>query len=81
MSIPSKTSDASPRSPWARPSKPGCDLMAEAHCYKAGRNVAFVRAVAYDATPDDPVAHAVATFMINANAGRKPGANLKDKSA
>jgi uncharacterized protein (TIGR00369 family) len=62
---------------YMRPSKPGCDLMAEAYCYKAGRNVAFVRAVAYDASPDDPVAHAVATFMINANVGRKPGANLK----
>ncbi len=30
----------------------------------------------YDDNPDDPVAHAVATFMINSSAGRKPGANL-----
>lgn len=56
---------------YMRPAKPGRDVLAEAHCYKIGRNVAFVRAVAYEDNPDDPIAHAASAFMINAPAGRK----------
>lgn len=64
---------------YMRPAEPGRDIMAEAHCYKLGRNVAFVRAVAYDDAPDNPVAHAATAFMVNASAGRRPGANLRKK--
>lgn len=49
---------------YLRAAKPGLDILAEAHCYKVTRNVAFVRALAYDASPDDPVANAVATFVV-----------------
>lgn len=66
---------------YMRPATPGQDIHAEAHCYKLGKSVAFVRAVAYDDTPDNPVAHAVAAFMVNSNAGRKMGANLKPKKS
>lgn len=62
---------------YMRPATPGRDVHAEAHCYKLGKSVAFVRAVAYDDTPDNPVAHAVAAFMVNSNNGRKMGANLR----
>ncbi len=62
---------------YMRPATPGQDIHAEAHCYKLGKSVAFVRAVAYDDTPDNPVAHVVAAFMINSNNGRKMGANLR----
>jgi uncharacterized protein (TIGR00369 family) len=61
---------------YMRPAEPGRDLLATAHCYKLTRSVAFVRAVAYDADPQDPVAAAQAAFMLDSNAGRGPGANL-----
>lgn len=65
---------------YMRPATPKRDVLAEAHCYKLGRNVAFVRAVAHDQTPDDPIAHVAAAFMVNSSAGRKFGANLRKKA-
>ena len=62
---------------YMRAAEPGLDVMARAHCYKLTRSVAFVRAVAYDRDPEDPVATAQATFMLDSSAGKKPGANLK----
>lgn len=50
---------------YMRAAEPGRDVLAEAHCYKLGHNVAFVRGVAYDESPDNPVAHVAAAFMIN----------------
>jgi len=64
---------------YMRAAEPGRDVLAEAHCYKLGRNIAFVRAVAFEHDPDNPVAHVAAAFMVNANAGRKMGANLRKK--
>ena len=61
---------------YMRPAEPGRDLLATAHCYKLTRSVAFLRGVAYDADPSDPVAAAQAAFMLDSNAGRGPGANL-----
>jgi uncharacterized protein (TIGR00369 family) len=61
---------------YMRPAKPGLEIFAEAHCYKVGRTVAFVRATAHDGDPADPVATAQAAFMLDSNAGRKAGANL-----
>src|SRR3954465_6183732 len=62
---------------YMRPADPGPDGPARAHCYKLTRSVAFVRAVAYEDDPDDPVAAAQAAFMLDSSAGRQPGANLK----
>lgn len=62
---------------YMRGAEPGRDILAAAHCYKVTRSVAFVRAVAYEDSPDDPVANATAAFMIAANGDRKMGANLK----
>ena len=62
---------------YMRPAQPGRDVLARAHCYKLTRSVAFVRAVAYEDDPDDPVAAAQAAFMLDSSAGRKAGANLK----
>ena len=53
------------------------DICATAYCYKVTRSVAFVRAVAYDQDPSDPVASAQGAFMLDSNAGRAAGANLK----
>jgi uncharacterized protein (TIGR00369 family) len=66
---------------YMRPSKPGKDIYATAFCYKVTRSVAFVRALAYDEDPSDPVASAQGTFMLNSNAGRGAGANLQPAAA
>ena len=62
---------------YMRPAQPGRDVLARAHCYKVTRSVAFVRAVAYEDDPNDPVAAAQAAFMLDSSAGKKPGANFK----
>ena len=62
---------------YMRPARPGRDLLATAHCYKLTRSVAFLRGLAYDEDPSDPVAAAQAAFMLDSNAGRGPGANLE----
>ena len=62
---------------YMRPAEPGRDVLAEAHCYKLGRSIAFVRAVAYEDDSDNPVANVAAAFMVNSSAGRKFGANLR----
>lgn len=49
---------------YLRPAEPGLDIYAHAHCYKLTRSVAFVRATAYDRSPDHPVATTQATFML-----------------
>jgi acyl-coenzyme A thioesterase PaaI-like protein len=55
---------------YLRAAEPGLDIVAYAHCYKLTRSVAFVRAIAYDADRDDPVATAQATFMLDSS---RPG--------
>lgn len=64
---------------YMRPATPGRDILAEAVCYKMGKSVAFVRAAAYEDDPENPIAHAVCAFMINSDAGRKAGANLRER--
>lgn len=62
---------------YMRPAAPRRDVLAMAHCYKLTRSIAFVRALAFEEDPEDPVAHAAATFMLNL--GRKAGQNLRPK--
>ena len=49
---------------YLRPAEPRRDLYAEARCYRITRSVAFVRASAYEDTPDHPVATCQATFAL-----------------
>jgi len=49
---------------YQRAAKPGKTVMAEAVCYKTTRHVAFIRAIAHDGDPDDPVATAQSCFML-----------------
>ncbi len=79
MREPSTVATIDIRIDYMRPATPGRDVLAEAHCYKIGRSVAFVRAVAYEDSPDNPIAHATSTFMVNAP--RKFGANLREKKS
>ncbi|MDH3296106.1 MAG: PaaI family thioesterase, partial [Acidimicrobiia bacterium] len=44
------------------PATPGRDVIARATCFKRTRTIAFVRAVAYHDSPDDPIATCTATF-------------------
>jgi uncharacterized protein (TIGR00369 family) len=64
---------------YLRPSERGLDVLARATCFKVTRNVAFVRAIAFEENAENPIAHAVSAFMVNANAGRKVGANYRSK--
>ena len=46
------------------PAEPRRDVFARAHCFKRTKNIAFVRAVAYQSSIDDPIATCTATFML-----------------
>jgi acyl-coenzyme A thioesterase PaaI-like protein len=50
---------------YMRPAKPRHGVVGRAHCYKVTHSVAFVRAVAFDEHPDDPIATAQAAFALN----------------
>lgn len=80
METPTTVATIDLRIDYMRGATPQREVLAEAHCYKLGRNVAFVRAVAYEETPDNPIAHVAAAFMVNSSAGRKFGANLRKKT-
>jgi uncharacterized protein (TIGR00369 family) len=57
---------------YLRAATPGCDLYTRSECYRATRNVAFVRAVAYEQSADDPFAACLGTFMLGANRSDNP---------
>lgn len=50
---------------YLRAAAPRSGITAEAHGYKVTRTIGFVRAHAWDTDPENPVATAQATFMIN----------------
>ncbi|MBR9862381.1 MAG: PaaI family thioesterase [Rhodobacteraceae bacterium] len=64
------------RMDYMRPARPEERIFAKAHVYKATRTVAFVRAIAYEDDPENPVATATGAFVFNKSS--KAG---KDKSA
>jgi uncharacterized protein (TIGR00369 family) len=54
---------------YLKPAEPRKSVIATATCYKLTRNVAFTRAVAYQDTPDNAIAHSVGTFMLQTKRG------------
>src|SRR5690606_13451289 len=66
---------------YLRAAEPGCDLFARSECYKLTRNVAFVRATAWERSPDDPFAGCLGTFMVGANQGGSPFGRLLAEEA
>jgi uncharacterized protein (TIGR00369 family) len=57
---------------YMKPATPHKDLMVRAECYKMTRNIAFVRATAFQEDLLDPVATSVASFMMGTPSERKP---------
>ena len=49
---------------YLRPATPGRKIIGRGECYGIKRSVAFVRGLAHDGDPADPVAHVSATFMF-----------------
>lgn len=58
---------------YMRPASPGCDLLAEAECYRLNRTMAFVRAWAFETDPSDPVAASQAAYIIHKPSLRDTG--------
>jgi acyl-coenzyme A thioesterase PaaI-like protein len=48
---------------YLRPAVPGRTVIGRGTCYRVTRSVAFVRGIAHDGEPDDPVANVTGTFM------------------
>jgi uncharacterized protein (TIGR00369 family) len=49
---------------YLRPAVAGREVIGRGECYRVTRSVGFVRGVAHDGDPDDPVAHVAGTFMF-----------------
>jgi len=62
---------------YMRAAEAGRDLIAEARCFRMTRSIAFVRAWAFEDSPDNPVAASQAAYVIEAGSGRPVGANLR----
>jgi uncharacterized protein (TIGR00369 family) len=54
---------------YMKPARPGADIIFEARCLKVTQDVAFARGVAYQDSPDDPIANATAAFMLTNTGG------------
>lgn len=64
---------------YMRAARPHEDLIAEAICYRLTRNIAFVRAWAFETSPDDPVAAAQSAYVLSEAGKHRLGANLKPR--
>ena len=66
---------------YLRAAAPGQDLYTRSECYRVTRNVAFVRAVAYERTPEDSFASCLGTFMLGANRSDSPFERMLPEAA
>jgi uncharacterized protein (TIGR00369 family) len=48
---------------YLRPATPGRTVVGRGSCYRVTRSIAFVRGIAHDGDPDDPVANVTGTFI------------------
>jgi len=49
---------------YLRPATPGKTVIGRGECYRVTRNISFVRGLAHDGDPADPLAHVAGTFMF-----------------
>ncbi len=54
------------RCDYLRPATPGRTVIGRAECTRLARRIAFVRGVAHDGAPEDPIALVSGTFMLTA---------------
>jgi acyl-coenzyme A thioesterase PaaI-like protein len=59
-----KTATLDLRIDYLKPAAPREDIFAKVHCYRATKNIAFTRGMAYQGDIDDPIAHAAGSFML-----------------
>lgn len=55
---------------YMRAAVPGRTVIGRGECYKLTRTIAFIRGLAHEGDPDDPVAHVTGTFMATHGAYR-----------
>jgi uncharacterized protein (TIGR00369 family) len=48
---------------YMRAAVPGRTVIGHGECYKLTRTISFIRGIAHDGDPEDPVAHVIGTFM------------------
>ena len=48
---------------YMRAAVPGRTVIGHGECYKLTRTISFIRGIAHDGDPDDPIAHVTGTFM------------------
>ena len=48
---------------YMRAARPGQTVIGRGECYKLTRTISFIRGIAHDGDPADPVAHVTGTFM------------------
>jgi len=49
---------------YLRPATPGQTIVGRGECYRVTKKIGFVRGLAHDGDPDDPVANVAGTFMF-----------------
>lgn len=49
---------------YLKQAEPGKSILGYAECYRQTQHILFVKGYAYHDSPDDPIAHFVASFMI-----------------
>lgn len=76
LEVPCAIATVDLRIDYLRAAEPGHDLFGRARCTKLTKNVAFIRAIAWEHDPEDPFASYLATFMLGANATESPYARL-----
>ncbi|MEL6528580.1 MAG: PaaI family thioesterase [Pseudomonadota bacterium] len=64
---------------YQRPAKERAAVYGRVECYRTTRSAAFVRGIAHDGDPDDPVAHVAGVFMTIARDPRQAKETAKSE--